>query len=199
MFLSQTPTTTKLAALSDEELLTLYQQTNDQGYFAELFGRYVHLVYLNCFKYAKRREDARDLVMQIFEKVLRDAPKLKTVHSFRNWLYIIIRNECIDAQRRQCRRRTAVKSFAIFSDELVEFPNLRRLNIISPKEESKDLVEKGLRQLTERQRTCIYLFYYERKSYQEIAEETGFEIRQVKSYLQNGKRRLKLILRQETS
>jgi RNA polymerase sigma-70 factor (ECF subfamily) len=38
------------------------------------------------------------------------------------------------------------------------------------------------------------LFYLEKKSYQEIAENTGFTLMQVKSHIQNGKRNLKLLL-----
>jgi RNA polymerase sigma factor (sigma-70 family) len=62
----------------------------------------------------------------------------------------------------------------------------------------KDLLlqdmEQALEQLNPEQRQCIMLFYLEKRSYQEIAEHTGYSLLQVKSYIQNGKRNLKIML-----
>jgi RNA polymerase sigma-70 factor (ECF subfamily) len=41
------------------------------------------------------------------------------------------------------------------------------------------------------QRTTINLFYMEQKCYKEVADLTGFDLKKVKSYIQNGKRNLK--------
>lgn len=57
----------------------------------------------------------------------------------------------------------------------------------------KDL-EEALKHLNKEQKTCIRMFYLEKKSYQGIAKETGFSMLQVKSYIQNGKRNLRLLL-----
>jgi RNA polymerase sigma-70 factor (ECF subfamily) len=48
--------------------------------------------------------------------------------------------------------------------------------------------------LNEEQKKCITLFYLEEKSYQEITAITGYTLNQVKSYIQNGKRNLKIYL-----
>ena len=55
-------------------------------------------------------------------------------------------------------------------------------------------VNDAISVLKPNQANCIKMFYYEDKSYTEIAELMGFSIKQVKSYLQNGKRNLKTIL-----
>lgn len=55
-----------------------------------------------------------------------------------------------------------------------------------------DLMEAGLKELNREQQQCVTLFYLEKKSYQEITEQTGFSMLQVKSYIQNGKRNLKI-------
>ncbi len=57
----------------------------------------------------------------------------------------------------------------------------------------KDL-EEAMLHLNPEQKTCIRMFYLEKKSYQIIASETGFNLLQVKSYIQNGKRNLRLLL-----
>jgi RNA polymerase sigma-70 factor (ECF subfamily) len=55
-------------------------------------------------------------------------------------------------------------------------------------------IEEGLLELNEEQKRCVILFYLQKKSYQEITDITGFNLSQVKSYIQNGKRNLKLIV-----
>jgi RNA polymerase sigma-70 factor (ECF subfamily) len=55
-------------------------------------------------------------------------------------------------------------------------------------------LEEALRHLNPEQKTCIRMFYMEKKSYQAIASETGFSLLQVKSYIQNGKRNLRILL-----
>jgi len=49
----------------------------------------------------------------------------------------------------------------------------------------------GMESLKEEQRICVELFYLKGKSYQQIADETGYSMNEVKSNIQNGKRNLK--------
>jgi RNA polymerase sigma-70 factor (ECF subfamily) len=56
------------------------------------------------------------------------------------------------------------------------------------------LLEEALKQLGAEQRHCIELFYLGQKSYQQIMTETGLSFKQVKSFIQNGKRNLKIAL-----
>src|SRR5688572_5448651 len=57
-----------------------------------------------------------------------------------------------------------------------------------------EMMETSLKQLNPEQQQCVTLFYLEKKSYQEISSSTGFSMMQVKSYIQNGKRNLKLLI-----
>lgn len=61
-------------------------------------------------------------------------------------------------------------------------------------EDIEDRIEEALSQLDERQSACIRLFFFEQKSYKDISDITGFDVSEVKSYLQNGKRRLRGLL-----
>jgi RNA polymerase sigma-70 factor (ECF subfamily) len=67
------------------------------------------------------------------------------------------------------------------------------------KEHSLILLEQAVNELNGPQKTCVTLFYLQKKSYQEIVEGTGFSLLQVKSYIQNGKRNLKLLVAQKLS
>jgi RNA polymerase sigma-70 factor (ECF subfamily) len=57
-----------------------------------------------------------------------------------------------------------------------------------------ETMEEALKELNQEQRQCVTLFYLERRSYQEIHEITGFTLLQVKSYIQNGKRNLRILI-----
>jgi RNA polymerase sigma factor (sigma-70 family) len=57
-----------------------------------------------------------------------------------------------------------------------------------------EIIYDALQELSKEQKQCITLFYIEKRSYHEIADRTGFTLMQVKSYIQNGKRNLRLIL-----
>jgi RNA polymerase sigma-70 factor (ECF subfamily) len=55
-------------------------------------------------------------------------------------------------------------------------------------------LEKCIDHLMAEQKDCVKLFYMEQKCYKEIVEITGFDDNKVKSYIQNGKRNLKLCM-----
>lgn len=55
-----------------------------------------------------------------------------------------------------------------------------------------DVMNAALKELNGEQQQCVTLFYINKKSYQEIAEQTGYTLMQVKSHIQNGKRNLKI-------
>jgi RNA polymerase sigma-70 factor (ECF subfamily) len=71
-------------------------------------------------------------------------------------------------------------------------------DLLHPNGEVKDLHGKLLTQalmgLSEHQNRCIKMFFYQNMSYQQISLETGYDIKKVKSYIQNGKRNLKIYL-----
>lgn len=68
------------------------------------------------------------------------------------------------------------------------------LNGVLEKEENFKKLELCLGTLSDEQRQMIKLFYLEGKCYNEIVEITGHEWNQVRSFIQNGRRNLKLCM-----
>ncbi len=78
-------------------------------------------------------------------------------------------------------------------DEVMEFtPFLHPVD--NDKEETLKALERCMDKLTEVQKQSVDLFYLKEKCYKEIADITGFSLNDVKSYIQNGKRNLKICL-----
>src|SRR5688572_5973784 len=82
--------------LSDLELVEQYKESGDLALVGTLYNRYMTLVYGVCLKYLKDREESRDAVMQIFEKLIVSLKQHDITH-FKSWLYVTSRNHCLMA------------------------------------------------------------------------------------------------------
>ena len=177
----------------DSELLKKYLSTGDLELLGTLYNRYIHLVYGVCLKYLKDREKSKDAVNEIFEKLIKEVSRFE-IQNFRSWLYVLVKNHCLMEIR---RARNEQKRFDQFSHDRF----MESVDITHPiDEERDDALEERLIQCMEKlkqeQYSCIRLFYYENCCYKEIAGKLGIEEKKVKSYIQNGKRNLKICLEQ---
>jgi RNA polymerase sigma-70 factor (ECF subfamily) len=178
----------RFSHLTDQELLDRFYDDHNNDWLGLLLERYVLLLLGVCMKYLKNEDEAKDSVQQIFLKAITELHKYKVTY-FRSWIYAVARNHCL----MQLRERNG------------RFPVLIDENIPGPPEETGDysalekdqlleLMTNSLAELNDEQNQCLILFYLEKKSYQEITENTGFSMMQVKSHIQNGKRNLKILM-----
>ncbi len=176
------------STLTDKELVALYKETGDMAVLGELYQRYMELIYGVCLKYYKEPETAKDSVMQIFEELVSKLKK-HDVENFKPWLHQVAKNHCL-MQLRTPRNMKTVE----FKYELVQSEDNVHLNGVLEKEENFKKLEYCLGTLTNEQREAVKLFYLEGKCYNEIVEITGQEWNQVRSFIQNGRRNLKLCM-----
>jgi RNA polymerase sigma factor (sigma-70 family) len=170
----------------DQFLIDQYRLTEDKIFVGVLFERYTHLVFGVCMKYLREEDDAKDAVMMIFEKLMTDLKKHE-IRFFRAWLHTVSKNHCL------MKLRTA-KRHVPFNDRTVESSDDGHREEKIRLESRLDLLEKAIPELDEHQQICIRMFYLEEKSYQDITDLTGYDFNQVKSYIQNGKRNLKIYM-----
>jgi len=179
---------------NDEELVVLYKSTNNTRILGELFKRHSLMCFAVCNKYLKDESAAEDAAMSIFEKLFTDLHKHE-IANFKSWLHTVCRNHCL----MQLRKQTPIVRINDNSEENSEsFVNLDRFlhqeDNQQEKEEKLLMLEQAIMQLKDKQKECIELFYLQQKSYDEIATLTGYSPNEVKSYIQNGKRNLKIAL-----
>ena len=163
-------------------------QLGDTTFVGILYKRHGHLVLGLCLKYLKNRGEAEDAVIQIFSKLLSDLKKYK-IEYFKSWLYVYSKNFCLMALR---KRQSKLKKELELRENSHLFMDLSDPEHLKEKERQMVLLEQAILLLNESQKVCISLFYLENKSYAEITAITGFSSNDVKSYIQNGKRNLKL-------
>lgn len=176
------------AHIEDKELLTKFYNDGDNRWLGILLKRYTMLLLGVCMKYLKDEEEAKDAVQQIFLKVITELPKYK-VEFFKSWLYMITKNLCL-MRIRDRHGRIPVE----LTDKIVAHEELNTRTEMLEKDKTLSLIEEGLQELNDEQKICVQLFYFDQKSYQQITDITGYNLSQVKSYIQNGKRNLKLIV-----
>ena len=182
----------KIKTQSDEELLAKYSGEGDIEILGQLYERYMHLVYGVCLKYLGDRETAKDEVMNIFTKLVTAVPQ-QEIGNFKTWLYVVTKNHCLMLLR--SRKSEAVNMEAMAADPVFFMENSVEMH---PMEEEDNADTERLRECIERlkeeQRGCIRLFFYEGCSYRQISERLGIGEKDVKSYIQNGKRNLRICI-----
>ena len=175
--------------ISDQELLQNYHADHNSEWLGILLQRYTLLLLGVCMKYLKNEDEAKDSVQQIFLKVIQELQKYK-VEYFKSWLYMVAKNYCLMKLRdRQSRISTEL------TEKLMAAPGEETdWQALVKADHTLELMEIALKELNPEQQQCVTLFYLQKKSYQEISDVTGFSMLQVKSYIQNGKRNLKLLI-----
>ena len=178
------------AEMTDQELLAQYKLSGDVRWAGLLYSRYTSMVYGVCLKYLKNREESKDAVMQLFEK-LTSTLKSHDVEHFKSWLYVTARNHCL----MQLRARKGKYAEEI-SPLLMETATEAHLEEQDELESNLGKLEKCIEKLTHEQKACVKMFFLQEKCYKDITVLTGYELTKVKSFIQNGKRNLKICMEQ---
>lgn len=174
--------------IPDSQLLDLYKQSGQSNYIGVLFKRYSHQILGLCLHYMKDESKSEDAVMDIFEFVLKNVNKYQ-IEKVKPWLLSVTRNHCLKKLSRTFKKENElfdknIEMFALESvenGEVLDHSNDRLLNKL----------ELALDELKPHQRQCLTLFYLNGLSYEEITDDLGYSMKEVKSYIQNGKLNLK--------
>ena len=171
---------------SDLDIISRFRNSHDQKYIGILFQRYTHLIFAVCMKYLKDTTESEDATMEIFSSL---PPILKkhTITNFKSWLHSVAKNHCLMKLRKDKSKNEKADAYELFAKNSMESDGFEH------QKDEKLLVklDEALNELNSQQKKCIKLFYMEQKSYDEIVIITGYTVKNVKSYLQNGKRNLK--------
>jgi RNA polymerase sigma-70 factor (ECF subfamily) len=169
----------------------LYRESGDIDILAELYQRYMDLLYGVCLKYLKQPEPAKDAVMAVFEELVSKLKKHAPTH-FRGWVYTVTKNYCL----MQLRSAFSIHPYTLDPD-LMQLTEEVHLNGVFEREENLSRLNECLGALSAEQKTSVELFYLQEKCYNDIAVITGLEWNKVRSLIQNGRRNLKICMEQK--
>jgi RNA polymerase sigma-70 factor (ECF subfamily) len=178
-----------ISRLSDEEILSRYKDSGNAEYFGELYNRYIPLLYGVGLKYLNDAGDAEDAVMQLFESLLPEIAQYD-IPSFHTWIYSVMKNHCL-----QILRKETQEIITDFNTETIERDEILYLfDESNDDKEKKELLKRCIKKLPVEQRIAVIRFFMEEMSYADISDTTEYNLKQVKSYIQNGIRNLKICI-----
>lgn len=175
--------------LSDEEILGLFRAGNREKAFRVLFEIHGKTVYNIALFTLNDETLAEDATQEAYIRIYRNLGKFKGDSKLTTWMYRIVKNVCYDHAKKRSH---------ISMDDLSE-AELRDEDYLSPDEDAsmswrheelRDAVEK----LPIKQRIAVTLYYFQDKSYEEIAAIMGMPLNTLKSHLHRAKASLAQIL-----
>jgi RNA polymerase sigma-70 factor (ECF subfamily) len=175
--------------ITDQELLEEFYSSRNNELLGILLQRYTLLLLGVCMKYLKNEEEAKDSVQQIFLKSITELQKYR-VEYFKSWVYMVAKNYCL-MKLRDRQGKIPIELTERLMTKPAEETDKQEL---IQNDYTLEIMGQSLKELNGEQQQCVTLFYLHKKSYQEITEQTGFTMMQVKSHIQNGKRNLKILI-----
>ncbi len=140
-------------------------------------------VYRFLVKQLSNEMEAQDIVQNTFEKLWINKEQV-VFEKAKSYLFTVAYRNMIDYTRRQ--------KFRGSNEHLPEEGD----NSFQRQFETREILNKGLEQLSEIQKTLILMRDYEGYNYEELAEMTELTLSQVKVYLYRGRKKLQEYIRQ---
>ena len=158
---------------------------NQQAY-AELLRLYRNPIYYMLLKMMNNPNDAEDLTMEAFGKAFKNLDQYSPEFAFSTWLFKIAANNCIDFMRKKNSMPNCIDQ-DLFNLEI----NLNDVNGGMPDTPEERIIEKqkiimlrnAVDQLRPKYKQLIELRYFKEYSYEEISQELGISLGNVKIQL----------------
>ncbi len=185
----------KLAGSNPEMDLVQRHRYGDSGAFEEIHVRFAGMVYNLAFRLAGTREEAEDLMQEVFLRIHRHLGRFNGRSTLKTWIYRITVNHC---RSKLGRRRLPTQPLA----EEVDGPGGVELKAQGRSPEERALAQDAartlglaLRELKPVFREVVVLRDIEGLSYEEIAAVLGTRLGTVRSRIARGRQKLGKILR----
>ena len=174
----------KFAVLSDEQLVGMYKDGNNEAFDVLLARNQERLFQYIHFMVGGNEDRANDVFQDTFVKAIIAIREGRYQESgqFGAWLLRIARNLVFDAQRSKRSSRTVCHEL-VDQDGEVKGDLLNNQDLCEPNAEMQMVFEQSLEdvrmmvdRLPEAQREVVVLRFFEEMSFKEIAELTGVSI-----------------------
>lgn len=156
------------------ELVSRFQKSGDSQIIVTLIDRYADALTALSLRFVRDDASAQDLGQEMFLTLSKKLPDAQ-VRNFRSWLLQTARNRLIDKDRRLKRMDT-------YQSQLKE-GTFSPDRVVDQKLDESEMLKAAFAMLSEREKTCIRLHYWEYKSYKEIGEVMGLKFNQVRGAL----------------
>lgn len=181
----------------DEKVLIEKTLLGDKNAFEQIVNIYKAYIFAVILNFVKDHNEVENIAQEVFLQIYISLPQYK-LDNFKGWIGKIAANKAIDWKRKKqskFKEEVVEDTEEILSNQLVSDQHTPE-NLFIEKEK-KEKIKKLLDAMPEIYKNVIIKFYFEDKSYEEIALEEDSSIRTIESRLYRGKNMLKEKWREE--
>jgi RNA polymerase sigma-70 factor (ECF subfamily) len=176
--------------LSDSDLIDTIRKSQSEAY-AEIIERYQGKLFAYIFRLIGNREEAEDLLQNVFIKAYRNLNSFDIQRKFSSWIYRIAHNESMNfIKRRYLKRFISWEDINSSKDKLEARSLADAPDEAWFKKESIQGVGEAIRRLPLKYRQVLILRYFSDKSYQEISEILDKPLNTVGTLINRAKKKL---------
>lgn len=178
------------AELTDNELVVIIRE-NDPEKYAEIIGRYQGKLFAYLYRLIGGKEEAEDLLQDVFIKAFRNLESYDSNRKFSSWIYRIAHNEAVNhIKRKSLKRFISIDNITSSKDKLESSSTEDDAQTSWIRKETSKEVEDAIQKLPFKYRQVLVLRYYSDKSYEEISEILGKPINTVGTLIKRAKNKL---------
>lgn len=182
-----------------EEALIEQLKLKNTAVFSKLIDTYQQKVFGTCLSFVPNKEDAEDLVQEVFLEVFNSISKFKGNSTLSTWIYRITTNKCLEFIRKQKTKKRTGFLKPLFSqdfsiDKTNYFTEFNHPGFLLESKELNETLFRAINKLPESQTLIFTLHKIDGKSYQEIADITNKSISSVESVMFRAKKNLQKLL-----
>ena len=176
--------------LSDNELIALIRE-KDSNRYSEIIERYQGKLFAYLFRLIGNREEAEDLLQDVFIKAYKNINSYDTSRKFSSWIYRIAHNEAVNfIKRRYLKKFISWEDISSTKDKMEAKSMDDGPDEIWLKKESTEGVGEAIQKLPLKYRQVLLLRYFSDKSYEEISEILGKPLNTVGTLINRAKKKL---------
>jgi len=184
--------------LEEEKIIEQLKERNT-AVFSQLINDYQQKVFGTCISFVPNKEDAEDLVQEVFLEVFNSISKFKGNSKLSTWIYRITTNKCLEFIRKRNTKKRSGFLKPLFSEEFSidktnYFTEFNHPGFLLENKELNETLFKAINSLPESQASVFTLHKIDGKSYQEIAEITDKSVSSVESLMFRAKKNLQQLL-----
>jgi RNA polymerase sigma-70 factor (ECF subfamily) len=173
--------------MTDNQLLRSCLE-GDVDKFRQIVDKYRGKVTGLAINILGNREDAEDACQETFINVFQNLDKFDFERSFKDWLFTILYNRCIDRVRKRNR------FYNFYNKRKMEYhDNNNSYSTFNP-ENTQPISENLLKKLSPKERTAVYLWAYEGYTSEELGDVLKCSSSTARVHIFKARKKLKKIL-----
>ena len=162
---------------TDKDLTSLLK-AGDQSAFAEIYNRYKFILHNHAWNKLKNREEARDLIQEVFSTIWDKRQTLQIGQNLSGYLYSCVHNQFLNKVVHQSVKNKYIDSIRDYSQTGTIYTDHRvRENML------KAIIDKEIDELPSRMKQVFILSRRQHMSHKEIAELMGTTEQTVKKQM----------------